>query len=382
MSIPGHSSAVLCLASVLLLAPPAAAQDPSPLAGIDDAVRAAIERKELPGAVVLILHRDAVVYRKAFGQRAVAPDAMPIDLTTVFDLASLTKPIATATSILLLIQDGKLDVKDRLAQHLPAFRRKETEDITLEHLLLHTSGFIADNPLADYENGVEKAWANLFALNPLAPPGTRFTYSDVNYLLLGKIVEVVGGQPLDQFAKARIFDPLGMKETCFRPQGVLKQRAAPTQQREGRWMQGEVHDPRAYLLGGSAGHAGLFSTADDLAIYARMLLRRGRHPGKTLLDEKTVTLMTTPREVPGKTAPGLRTYGFDMATSFSANRGEVFPKGKSFGHTGFTGTSIWIDPGSQTAVIFLSNRVHPDGKGNVTKLRGAIATIAGRTLVK
>ena len=349
---------------------------------IDAAVRAAVERKELPGAVVVVLHRGVVVHRKAYGNKALLPRPVPMDLDALFDLASLTKPIATATALMLLIEAGKLDVKDRLSKHLPAFRRQETEDITLEHLLVHTSGFIADNPLADYQQGPQIAWEKLFALKPAAPVGTRFTYSDVNYLLLGKVVEQISGMTLHDFTRTHVFRPLGMNETGFLPANELRRRAAPTQEREGRWMLGEVHDPRSYLLGGVAGHAGLFSTAGDLTIYAKMLLARGRHGSKTFLKESTVDFMTASREVPGKAAPGLRTYGWDMATSFSSNRGEVFPKGKSFGHTGFTGTSLWIDPTSQTAVIFLSNRVHPDGKGNVTKLRGQVATIAGRALVK
>jgi CubicO group peptidase (beta-lactamase class C family) len=349
---------------------------------IDEVVSAAIDRGELPGAVVLVLHQDEIVYRQALGQRRLLPMKTPMDLATLFDLASLTKPIATATAIMLLIEAGKLKVTDKLGDHLPVFRREETAGITIEHLLLHTSGFIADNPLADYQDGVAKSLERLHALKPLATPGTKFVYSDVGFLLLGEIVEKASGLTLDRFTKQHVFTPLGMAETGFRPEGDLRKRAAPTQQRDSRWMEGEVHDPRAYLLGGVAGHAGLFSTADDLAIYARMLLNRGRHKDKAFLKEETVRFMTTPRQVPGKKEPGLRTYGWDMLTSFSANRGEVFAKGVSFGHTGFTGTSIWIDPPSKTAVIFLSNRVHPDGKGNVTRLRGQVATIVGESLLK
>jgi CubicO group peptidase (beta-lactamase class C family) len=303
-------------------------------------------------------------------------------LDTIFDVASLTKPIVTAHCIMLLIEEGKLDVNDPIAKHLPAFRRKETEAITIAQVLTHTGGFIADNPLKNYQAGKDKAWQNLFALNPVAPPGSKFTYSDVGYILLGAVVEKAAEMPLDQFAKKRIFDPLGMKDAGYRPDGERKKRCAPTQEREGRWMIGEVHDPRAYQLGGVAGHAGLFATADDLAIVARMLLNDGRHDGKAFLKPETVKLMTAPRKVPSAKTPGLRTFGWDMATAYSANRGDVFPKGASYGHTGFTGTSIWLDPTSQTAVIFLSNRVHPDGKGNVTKLRARVATIAGKALLQ
>jgi serine-type D-Ala-D-Ala carboxypeptidase len=348
---------------------------------IGPAVRAAIEREELPGAVVLVLRRGEVVVRQAYGRRTRQPEPTLMTEDTVFDLASLTKPIVTALGILLLAEEGRLDIQDFLAKHTTAFARKETEAITLEQLLLHTSGFIADNPLADYQQGKEQAWRNLHALNPLAPPGSRFRYSDVGYILLGEVIEKVSGLPLDEFAHRRIFAPLGMKATGYRPQGALAQRAAPTERREGRWLVGAVHDPRAAALGGVAGHAGLFSTADDLAIFARMLLADGTHDGRIFLRPETLRLYTAPREVLTARAPGLRTYGWDMLTAYSANRGELFPKGVSYGHTGFTGTSLWLDPRSRGAVIFLSNRVHPDGKGNVTRLRGQVSTIAARALL-
>jgi uncharacterized protein YbbC (DUF1343 family)/CubicO group peptidase (beta-lactamase class C family) len=351
------------------------------LAKIDTAVREALDRGDCPGVVVVVVHRGAVVYRKAFGQRSLEPAKTQMLPEIVFDLASLTKPIATSTSIMLLVEQGKLKVSDPLGLHIPAFRRKETEGITLEHLLTHTSGFIADNPVSDYKDGPEKAWQRLHALDPVNPPGSKFTYSDVNYILLGEVIEKLSGMPLDVFARKHIFEPLGLNETGFRPQGKLKERAAPTEKRGDTWMMGEVHDPRAYALGGVAGHAGLFSTADDLAVYSQMLLSGGAYDGKRILKAETVTLMTAPREVPlAGNKKGLRTYGWDMQTSYSSNRGDVFPSGVSFGHTGFTGTSLWIDPASQTAVIVLANKVHPNGKGNVIKLRGQVATLAARAV--
>jgi len=351
-------------------------------AEIDVAVNASIDKGELPGAVVLVWQRDKIAYKKSFGQRMKLPEPTLMSDDTVFDLASLTKPIATALALLFLIEDGKLRPDDPIAKHLPAFARKETEAITIAQLLTHTAGFIADNPLKDYQSGKENAWQNLFALTPTQAPGSKFVYSDVGYILLGAIVEKTAGMPLDEFTRRRIFEPLGMNDTGFLPIEAVKKRCAPTQKREGRWMIGEVHDPRAYLLGGVAGHAGLFSTADDLAIFARMLLHNGKHDGKVFLREETVRLMTAPRKVAMAKGPGVRTFGWDMATAYSSNRGEVFTPGISFGHTGFTGTSIWIDPPSQTAVIFLSNRVHPDGNGNVTKLRGEVATIVGKACAK
>lgn len=381
-------AAALCLGLPLA---PRAAETPLPvaapetlgvsaekLAQIDEAVRQAIDRGQLPGAVVVIVHRGRVIFRKAYGLRSREPAKVAMTPEIVFDLASLTKPIATATSIVLLIEQGKLRPTDRLAQHLPAFRRKETDGITLAQLLLHTSGFVADNPLSDYRNGRAEAIKRLYALKPVTEPGKRFTYSDVNYILLGEVVEKVSGLPLDQFAHKHIFAPLGMNETGFRPEGKLKARCAPTQQRDGKWLVGAVHDPRAALLGGVAGHAGLFSTADDLAVYAQMLINGGEYGKRRILSPATVRLMTKPHPVP----KGQRTYGWDVRTGYSSNRGTVFPAGESFGHTGFTGTSIWIHPRSETAVIFLSNRVHPDGKGNVTKLRGQVATIAATAILK
>jgi CubicO group peptidase (beta-lactamase class C family) len=370
------------LACVIVLVPLlvalAAAADDTPPETIDAAVNTAIEKHELPGAVVLVLRKDEVVYRKALGRRRLEPEPTLMSEDTVFDLASLTKPIVTATAIMLLLEEGKLDLADKLSKYLPAFRRKETDEITLAHLLTHTAGFIPDNALADYQAGPDEAWRKLQALDPKSPPGSKFVYSDVGYILLGKVVETVSGQPLDEFARRRIFGPLGMKDTGYRPRGAVKARCAPTEKRDGKWMVGEVHDPRAFRLGGVAGHAGLFSTADDLAIYARMLLNDGRHDGKSFLKPETIRVMTAPRRVTTPKGPGLRTFGWDMDTPYSANRGSVFPRGVSYGHTGFTGTSIWLDPTTRTAVIFLSNRVHPNGKGNVTKLRGRVATLAAK----
>jgi uncharacterized protein YbbC (DUF1343 family)/CubicO group peptidase (beta-lactamase class C family) len=382
-------AALAILISYLVVQPIIAAERPLPLAApaslglsaealakIDTAVREALDRGNMPGAVVIVVYRGTVVYRKSFGNRSLEPEKTAMLPEVVFDLASLTKPIATATSIMLLVEQGKLKVTDLLSRHLPAFRRKETEEITIAQLLTHTGGFIADNPLSDYEDGLAKAWERLHALNPVNAPGSKFTYSDVNYVLLGEVVEKIGGMPLDAFARKNIFVPLGMNETTFRPEGKLKERAAPTEKRGGNWMQGEVHDPRSFALGGVAGHAGLFSTADDLAVYAQMLLGGGEYAGKRVLQADTVKLMTAPRDVPlAGDKKGLRTYGWDMQTSYSSNRGDLFPSGVSFGHTGFTGTSIWIDPSTQTAVIVLTNRVHPAGKGNVTKLRGQVATL-------
>ncbi len=375
------SSRVALILVFLILASTTQAQDLQKLGSISSVIQQSLDRNELPGAVVLVLHKGEVVHRQAYGLRGTVPEQAPLASDTVFDLASLTKPIATATSVMILLEQGKLRLSDKVGEHLPAFAANGKENITVEQLLTHVSGLIADNPLADYKEGRDKALERVMALKPVSEPGSKFTYSDVNFIVLGELVAKLSGLPLDEFAEKNIFAPLSMKDTGFLPRDALKKRAAPTEPRDGVMLQGIVHDPRAHLLGGVAGHAGLFSTADDLALYARMLLNGGELNGKRILSPATVRLMTTGRIVP--TAQGgqsLRGLGWDVDTSYSANRGEVFPRGRSFGHTGFTGTSIWLDPGSDSAVIFLSNRVHPDGKGNVTKLRGQVATIAASAL--
>jgi uncharacterized protein YbbC (DUF1343 family)/CubicO group peptidase (beta-lactamase class C family) len=373
----------LLLACAFLAACPAPAADfRLDEARLDAAMKKALDHGDLPGAVVLIVHGDRVVFRKAYGLRSKKPTETPMTADTVFDLASLTKPIATAPSVMLLLEQGKLHLSDKVAEYFPDFGKHGKDQITIEHLLLHTSGLEADNPVADYQDGRAKALERIADLKPLAAPGQRFLYSDINYIVLGELVGKVAGAPLDQFARTHIYEPLGMKETTFRPQGALKARAAPTEARNGRFEPGVVHDPRAYALGGVAGHAGLFSTADDLAIFARMLLRGGAVDGRRLLAPETLHTMTTPRPVgaPAQRVVGFRALGWDVDTAFSRNRGDLFPRRRGFGHTGFTGTSIWVDPDSDTAVIFLSNRVHPDGKGNVIRLRGQVATLAAEAV--
>ncbi|MCI0700500.1 MAG: beta-lactamase family protein [Planctomycetia bacterium] len=361
--------------------------DKDKLAEIDTAVEAAIKRGNCPGAVVVVVHADVVAYRKAFGKRAVKPGEVAMTTDTVFDMASLTKPIATGTSLMLLIQQGKLKPEDLVSKHWPEFAQSGKKKVTIEHLLLHTSGLTADNAIADYADGRVKAIERIAALKLEAPAGTRFRYSDVGFIVLGELVEKLGGMPVDKFASKHVFEPLKMTDTGFTPGAALKKRIAPTGLRNGKIILGDVHDPRAFKMGGVAGHAGLFSTADDLTRYCRMLLRDGELDGVRILDAKTVKLFTEPHEVPllnkDKTpAKGLRSFGWDVDTSYSAQRGNLFTKGEGYGHTGFTGTSVWIDPGTKTGIIVLTNRVHPDDKGNVTQLRREVGTIVAAAVGK
>jgi CubicO group peptidase (beta-lactamase class C family) len=231
--------------------------------------------------------------------------------------------------------------------------------------------------MQDYADGPRVAFERICELKPLAEPGQKFVYSDVGFIVLGEVVRRVSGKNVHEFSQENLFRPLGMTETGYLPAEELRRRAAPTEKRDGQWLRGEVHDPRAFKLEGIAGHAGLFSTAEDLAVYAQMLLDRGEYAGVRVLKPETVELMTSPHTVPG----GVRALGWDMRTRYSSNRGESFSP-RAFGHGGFTGTTLWIDPELDLFVIFLSNRVHPDGKGLVNPLAGRIGTITADAIAK
>ena len=345
------------------------------LSVIDQLVQEGLDQEKMPGAVVVVGRRAGIVFRKAYGFRQTQPERVPMTLDTVFDLASLTKPIATATSVMVLIQQGMIDPAATVATYLPDFAANGKDTITVHHLLTHTGGLIADNSIDDYSGTPDEAIQKICNLKPTAPPGTQFTYSDVGYIVLGQIVKAVSGKNVHEFSQAAIYQPLGMNETGYLPAETLRLRAAVTQQREDRWMQGEVHDPRAYALGGIAGHAGLFSTADDLSRYAVMMLNRGQVGDAAILNDATFSLMTTAVDVPR----GRRTPGWDARTGYSSNRSDLMTS-HAFGHGGFTGTGIWIDPAQDLFVLFLSNRVHPDGKGLVNPLIGRIGTIASASI--
>jgi uncharacterized protein YbbC (DUF1343 family)/CubicO group peptidase (beta-lactamase class C family) len=358
------------------------------LAFIDAAVNEAIERKELPGAVVLVARRGGVVWRKAYGARALVPQREAMTTDTIFDLASLTKVLATATSVMILVERGRIRLTDAVSRYIPELKGEGREKLTVEQLLTHRSGYAPDFDLNEQWSGYDEMLRRLYAEPLRSAPGARFVYSDINFITLGEIVRRVSGQPLDEFARRNIYEPLGMRDTGFRPRAELLGRIAPTENVHGvksylggvgargsegeRILRGEVHDPTANRMGGVAGHAGLFSTADDLAVFCQMMMNGGEYGGARILSPLGVAEMTRPRQVTED--GGARGLGWDVNTSFSSNRGDLFPVG-SFGHTGFTGTSIWLDPASETFVVFLSNRVHPDGKGDVGPVRARVANI-------
>jgi uncharacterized protein YbbC (DUF1343 family)/CubicO group peptidase (beta-lactamase class C family) len=355
---------------------------------IRELVEAAIAEKQLPGAVVLIGRRDEVVYEEAFGHRAVVPAVETMTRDTLFDVASLTKVVATTPSVMLLVEEGRVRLDESVARYIPEVGTLGKERVSIRHLLTHTSGLRSGLDLESPFSGAGEAIARIAQEVPDAAPGERFTYSDLNFVLLGEVVARASGERLDRFAARRIFEPLGMRDTLFNPPAERAPTIAPTEpcaplewpcRTPGAAMlRGTVHDPTARRMGGVAGHAGLFSTAADLARFARMILNGGTLDGARVLSPASVARMTTAATPPGMS--DVRGLGWDIDSRYSANRGDLFPVG-SFGHTGFTGTSIWIDPDDDLFVLFLSNRVHPDGSGDVTPLRARVATVAAAGLI-
>ncbi len=356
--------------------------DQSRLALIGPVVTAAIAANQLPGAVVVAGRGSQVLYRHAFGNRALTPASEPMTLDTIFDLASLTKVVATTTAVMQLVEDGRLRLTDRVATLVPGFGRYGKDGITVRHLLTHTSGLRPDLDLDVPFEGSDEAIRRIIEEVPTARPGERFIYSDLNFVLLGVIVGQVSGESLDVYTRQRIFEPLGMHDTQFLPPTSSRARIAPTERcaplswpcstPDATMLRGVVHDPTARRMGGVAGHAGLFSTGDDLSVFVRMLLQGGAWSGTRILSPLSVAKMTRAAATDSRGAE--RGLGWDIDSPYSSNRGELLPV-ESFGHTGFTGTSIWADPATGVWVIFLSNRVHPDGHGDVTPLRARVATI-------
>jgi uncharacterized protein YbbC (DUF1343 family)/CubicO group peptidase (beta-lactamase class C family) len=365
-----------------------ATYDRDVLREIDAAVHQAIADQKIPGGVFHLEHNGAI-YQKAYGNRALLPHIEGMTVDTIFDAASITKVVATTPAIWLLIQRGKIGLDDPAQKFIPQFPHP---DITIRYLLTHTSGLRPDLDLKEPWSGYETAIKLILQEQPISKPGYVFRYSDINFELLGEIVQRVSGKPLDLFCKREIFEPLGMRDTGFRrlsggpaPSpakrrdsaaeggGAPPNRIAPTEMTDGEMLRGTVHDPTARRMGGVAGHAGLFTTVHDLAKYCRMLLRGGM----PIFRPEIVTMMTTVQSPPNVAVR--RAGGFDFDSGYSRPRGDLFPVG-SYGHTGFTGGFFWIDPHSKTFYIFLSNRVHPSGKGNVLALQRTLGTLAARAV--
>ncbi|MEN3275079.1 MAG: hypothetical protein V7631_869 [Massilia sp.] len=363
--------------------------DSRQFARIDAAIGAALAERRMPGAV-FHLERDGAVHRRAYGRFRYAPEAPLVGLDTVFDAASLSKVLVTAPAILLLAEEGKLDLDARLVDYFPACAGGGKEAITIRHLLMHTSGLASGLPAKPAWSGDAQAHARACAQAVTHAPGTFFRYSDINYILLGQLVRQLSGMPLDEFARQRIFAPLGMRDTGYLPlrrmsaHGIAPTHSSPGGQPmaphgdvpAGATLQGVVHDPTVRRMGGVAGSAGVFSTARDIARYARMLLGEGELDGVRVLSRESVRLLSTVQTPPGIASQ--RGLGMDIDSPFAERpRGTLFPVG-SYGHTGFTGCVLWIDPGSRTFYVFVSNRVYPDDKANVLPLYTQLGTLAAQ----
>ncbi len=353
-----------CLCCALAMAQQAGTPD---LNVLDSIIQTSIQNHETPGAVLLVGHDGHVFYRKAFGNRSLEPKLEAMTVDTIFDMASLTKVIATTTAVMQLEEQGRIRMNDPVVKYIPEFGQNGKGDIAVRDLLTHYSGLAPDIDLTPAFTNRDTAYGLAFAEMPVAPPETQFIYSDTNFIVLAALVERITGMPLDVYCTQNIFIPLGMSHTRFLPPAEWLPQIAPTQFDErNQMLRGVVHDPRARRMGGVAGHAGLFSTADDLAKFAQALL-----DGGPVLSSPAIRKMTSPEQPPN--LPAIRGFGWDIDSPFSSNRGELLPVG-SFGHTGFTGTSIWIDPTTRTYIILLTNAVHPRGQGTVISLRSKVAT--------
>jgi uncharacterized protein YbbC (DUF1343 family)/CubicO group peptidase (beta-lactamase class C family) len=362
--------------TVLLLACAACLQAQGTFSGaaaVDEQMELVVHDGLIPGGVVLIGHNGQVVYQKAYGSRALVPRREAMTLDTIFDAASLTKVIATTPTIMHLFEQGQIRLNDPVTKYLPEFQGGHS-DITIRNLMTHFSGLRPDLDLkpawSGYQTGIQRALID----KPAGPPGVRMVYSDINFILLGEIVHRLTGKMLNEVARDTVYEPLGMHETMFLPPDSLRPRIAPTEinPATGQPLRGEVHDDTARYMGGVAGHAGVFTTASDLAKFAQMMLDEGQGNGVRLFSAATVHKFTTPQSPADQ--PILRGLGWDIDSPYSSNRGELFPIG-SYGHTGFTGTSMWLDPFSRSYVIILTNAVHPHRGHSITSLRSRVATI-------
>lgn len=352
----GHGLQLPRQAMTLSPAQPAeAGLTPEGLAALDQLLRRAVEQKAFPGGVVAVARRGRLAHLQAFGRLSYDADAAPVTTETLYDLASLTKVVATTTLAMTLVDDGRLDLDKRVVDFLPRFRGDGRERVTVRQLLTHSSGLPAWLPL-NLELKGPAAYLERLEKTPLEyEPGTKSVYSDLGLILLGEVLARVGGRPFERLVQARVLDPLGLRSTLYRPGPELLPRVAPTENDpwRGRVLRGEVHDENAFALGGVAPHAGLFSTAPDLARFAQMLLNGGVLEHRRVVSRRTLELFTRRLEPAGST----RALGWD--TPGEGSWSSPLMSARAFGHTGFTGTSLWVDPERELFMVLLTNRVHP-----------------------
>jgi uncharacterized protein YbbC (DUF1343 family)/CubicO group peptidase (beta-lactamase class C family) len=338
-------------------------------AALDQIINEAIAQKVTPGAVLIVGHDGKTAYKKAYGVRTTVPTPEPMTEDTVFDLASLTKPIATATAVMKLFEEGKVRLNDPVARYIPEFGNNGKEEITVRQLLTHFSGLRAGLNQVPAWLGKDEAYRRANSERPILPPGSQFLYSDLDYIVLGQLVERVSGMSLDTYVQKNVLEPLDLEHTRYSPPANWVSKTAATDK-----QRGVVHDPTAQMMGGVAGHAGLFATAGDVAKFAKAAVE-GNLPLSPLTQQK----MQTPQQPATSTA--LRGLGWDIDSPYSSNRGELFPV-EGFGHTGFAGTSLWIDPVTKTYVVLLTNAVHYPQKSaqGIVSLRSRVATAVAAAL--
>ncbi|MEX0686462.1 MAG: serine hydrolase domain-containing protein [Balneolales bacterium] len=367
--------------------PADAGMDPGHLWRVDGLIHEAIKDKETPGAVLAIVRDGKIVYRKAYGMMRLEPSHRRMRENTIFDMASITKPVATATALMILVDRGIIRLDDPVSHFIPGFmsysEKDYFEDARIIHLLTHSAGLPAYAPVDELSKRFGRvspdSLMNYFSTaTRITAPGNTFLYSGPSYITLQMIIESITGESLHSFTQKNIFEPLGMINTTFMP-GVDKLASiAPTIKSEDGLISGAVHDPLANtLMGGISGNAGLFSTADDLAIFATMMMNEGVFNNTRILSPASVKKMT---QEPVLGAYHGRGLGWDLNSNFSSNQGNLFGR-NTYGHTGYTGTSIMIDPDTKTAVILLTNRVYPDDTGSVVRLRGLIANVVAASII-
>ena len=379
-------AAVLNAQSLKVVSPGTENMDIHRLQLADQIIEKAISDSIIPGAVLLVARNNKIVYRKAYGYRELVPVKRKMEINTIFDMASVTKPVATATSAMILLERGQLRLKDRVSDFLPQFKHKNRfgKPIRIIHLLTHTSGLPPYAPVKElkekYGSPNPDSLIAYIGRMPLEhEPGTYFKYSCLNFITLQNIIQTITGQTLKAFSEQNIFKPLGMHDTFFLPpKNKIKRCAATEMQPDGTVLLGVVHDPLARVMnGGISGNAGLFSTADDLAIFSAMMLNDGTWHGKRIMSKRTVEKMIS---IPKGFEPFGRALGWDVSSDYNSNIGDLFSN-RAYGHTGYTGTSITIDPQSKTVIILLTNRVHPHDTGSVVRLRGQIANIVASSIL-
>ncbi|MEX0773469.1 MAG: serine hydrolase [Balneolales bacterium] len=370
-----------------IVSPLEVGMDSGHLSRVDDLVEQAIQDEDTPGAVLIVVRDGKIAYRKAYGNKQIYPEEKVMEANTVFDMASITKPVATATSLMILLDRGLITLNDPISRFIPGFMawgdEEMHQDARIVHLLTHSAGLPSYAPVSmltrRFGNPSPDSLHNYFStVSRNSEPGTHFSYSCPSFITLQRIIEAVTGQSLDTFTQNNIFLPLGMYNTTFKPGENMVASIAPTQVTEDGILIGDVHDPLANrIMNGISGNAGLFSSADDMAIFATMMLNEGVYNGKRILSPAAVKKMIG---MPEKFKEFGRGLGWDLNSSFSSNQGDLFGK-NTYGHTGYTGTSITLDPDTNTAVILLTNRVHPHDTGSVVRLRSLIANVVAASII-